>query len=161
MAALRSVLVLDTGPLSNAAVAFARPGKTPTVSQLCRQWLRDCERAGALLVVPAITYYESLRELERRGAAGQIRRLKQFVFGRPDRLLPLTTAHLESAAALWGQARRAGIPTASPEALDADVILAAQALSLGLAAPDYLVATTNVGHLSRFVPADEWTNITP
>lgn len=25
--------------------------------------------------------------------------------------------------------------------------------------PDIVIATTNVGHLSRFVPADHWANI--
>jgi hypothetical protein len=39
------------------------------------------------------------------------------------------------------------------------VILAAQAIALE--APDVLIATTNIGHLSRFVPADLWQNIEP
>jgi hypothetical protein len=39
------------------------------------------------------------------------------------------------------------------------MILAAQALTLGVA--DVIIATTNVGHLSRFVPADLWYNIAP
>lgn len=30
-----------------------------------------------------------------------------------------------------------------------------------LGAPQIVVATTNVGHLSRFVPADLWQNISP
>jgi hypothetical protein len=41
------------------------------------------------------------------------------------------------------------------------MILAAQALSLGLPSLDYIVATTNVRHLSMFVPADQWGNIKP
>jgi len=65
------------------------------------------------------------------------------------------------AAQLWAQSRNAGTPTASPDALDGDVLLAAQALSLGLPASDYVVATKNVAHLSQFVPAEHWTNITP
>jgi hypothetical protein len=39
------------------------------------------------------------------------------------------------------------------------MILAAQAVTLNVA--DFAIATTNVGHLSRFVPADLWQNITP
>jgi hypothetical protein len=39
------------------------------------------------------------------------------------------------------------------------MILAAQALTLGN--PDVIIATTNVGHLGRFVPADLWQNIMP
>lgn len=37
------------------------------------------------------------------------------------------------------------------------MILAGQALSLN--EPDLVIATTNVGHLARFVPADLWQNI--
>ncbi len=47
------------------------------------------------------------------------------------------------------------------QALDADVILCAQTLSLGLAPSDFVVATTNPGHLAQFVPCEEWTKITP
>jgi hypothetical protein len=54
---------------------------------------------------------------------------------QPKRFIPLTTAHLETAAQLWGQSRRSGLPTADPLALDGDGILVAQALSLGVAAP--------------------------
>jgi hypothetical protein len=156
-----SIIILDTGPLSNAAVPVAKSGKTPTLSEQCRQWISDCEQSGAVLLVPAICYYEALRELERRQATGKIRRLQEFLFGVPSRFIPLTTIHLEAAARMWGTARNAGIPTASEDALDADVILYAQALSLGLDSADYIVATTNVGHLSRFVPCDDWTNIKP
>ena len=156
-----SIIILDTGPLSNSAIPFAKRGNSPTLSQQCRQWIRDCELNGTVLLVPAICYYEALRELKRRNAASKISRLQEFVFSVPGRYIPLTTAHLEMAAQMWGEARNAGIPTASDAALDADVILCAQALSLGLSSSDYIVATTNIGHLSRFVPCDEWTNINP
>ena len=99
--------------------------------------------------------------MERRKAVKQIERLKEFAFTLPDRFLPLTTAHLESAAQLWGQARNAGLATASNEALDGDVILAAQVLSLGLSSSDYVVATSNVSHLARFVTTAEWQTIVP
>lgn len=58
------------------------------------------------------------------------------------------------AADLWAQARRNGLPTADPKALDCDVILAAQALAV-----NGMVATENVGHLSRFVNAKSWREI--
>ena len=38
------------------------------------------------------------------------------------------------------------------------MILAAQAATLGF--PDVVIATTNVGHLSRFVRAELWQQIT-
>jgi predicted nucleic acid-binding protein len=151
------VIVLDTFPTSSVA---KRPGKTPTVSDQCRNWIAACETASHTILVPAICYYEALRELEQRQAVSQIINLKAFCL-LPTRFLPLSTAHLETAARLWGDARRMGLPTASKDALDGDVILAAQALSLGLPASDYIVATTNPGHLSRFVPCDLWTNIVP
>jgi hypothetical protein len=71
--------------------------------------------------------------------------------------LPLTTRAMRQAALFWAQARQQGLPTAEDKAIDGDVILAAQAMTLGL--PDAVVATTNIGHLSRFVPADFWQNI--
>ena len=55
------------------------------------------------------------------------------------------------------QARQTGIPTAGPAELDCDVILAAQALSLN--EPSVVVATSNVGHLARFVTAQDWQTI--
>lgn len=63
------------------------------------------------------------------------------------------------AAQFWAQARQQGKQTAGARSLDADVILAGQAVSLG--ASEVVVATTNVGHLARFVSADLWQNISP
>jgi hypothetical protein len=72
--------------------------------------------------------------------------------------LPLTTAAMRQAAVFWAQARQQGQPTAGDKTLDGDMILAAQAATLGIS--DVVIATTNVGHLSRFVPAELWQNIT-
>jgi hypothetical protein len=155
------IIILDTGPLSNCVVQVSsKPGAPPTSSRACRQWLTACERHGATILVPAIAYYEALREIERRTAAVQGRRLKQFCF-QPDRFIPLTTLQLDLAAVLWGQTRRTGIPTAGNDALDGDVILCAQVRSLGLGSADYVVATTNTRHLGLFVNAVEWQQITP
>jgi predicted nucleic acid-binding protein len=151
------IIVLDTFPVSSVS---KRPGNEATLSDQCRQWINDCEVAGHRVLVPAISYYEALRELEQRHAAAQILRLQAFSL-RAHRFLPLTRPHLESAAKLWGKARNLGLPTADPQALDGDVILAAQALSLEIAAPRLIVATTNPAHLSRYVAADLWSNIVP
>lgn len=151
------IVVLDTFPTSSIAKL---PGRRPSLSDRCHRWVDSCEEAGHTILIPAIAYYETLRELERRQAVSQIERLKDFCL-LDSRFIPLTTAHIEVAARLWGDARRTGRPTAFYDALDGDVILAAQALSLGLAPADYVVATTNADHLSRFLPADEWTKINP
>ncbi len=113
------------------------------------------------MAVPSICYFEVLREMERLNATAQIERLKAFCFNPPVRFLSITDAHLELAAKLWAQARQNGKPTASPESLDVDVILAAQTLSLGLSPTEYTIATTNVGHLAQFARAELWTDITP
>lgn len=155
-----NIIILDSYPLSNAAMPFARPNTVPTPSERCRQWIADWEAAGTTILVPAIAYYEELRELERRRATSKIVRFKQFCF-LPSRFLPLTTAHLELAARLWGQARNQGIPTAADHALAGDMILVAQVLSLGLSAEHYVVATSNVRHLKHFVNAEEWSSLVP
>jgi hypothetical protein len=74
---------------------------------------------------------------------------------------PLTTATMLKAAEFWAEARQTGKPTASPEALDGDVILAAQASLITESQGDRIVvvATTNVGHLERFVNAKYWQAI--
>ncbi len=153
------VIVLDTFPLSNMARREA--AQPTTVGEKCRQWVNSCLAAGNLVVAPSICYFEVLREMERLGATAQIERLKTFCFAAPNRFLSITDTHLESAAKLWAQARQNGTPTASPDALDVDVILAAQTLSLGLSPHEYVVATTNVGHLAQFVSAEGWMGIAP
>lgn len=64
------------------------------------------------------------------------------------------------AAQLWAGARRRGRPTADAAALDADVILAAQAQLLAeeLRQP-VIVVTTNARHLAQFVDARRWQEI--
>ena len=61
---------------------------------------------------------------------------------------------MRKAAEIWANARGHGMPTAAEQALDGDVILAAQALAV-----NGTVVTTNPKHVSRFVDAKEWTEI--
>ena len=61
---------------------------------------------------------------------------------------------MRRAAELWAEARAEGFSAAHERALDGDVILAAQALSVS-----GRVVTRNRKHLSRFVPAMDWTEI--
>ncbi|NES23439.1 MAG: type II toxin-antitoxin system VapC family toxin [Symploca sp. SIO3E6] len=69
---------------------------------------------------------------------------------------PITTEVMLKAAELWAEARNRGKPTADPNALDGDVILAAQAKLLTDRGNEVIIATTNVSHLSQFVDAREW-----
>ena len=81
---LHIALVLDTFPLSSTGKQDPFPGATPTTLERCNQWVRDCVDAGNVVIAPAISYYETLRELERLGATAQIARLR--IVGRGRRL---------------------------------------------------------------------------
>ena len=155
------VIILDTFPLSSTAKQQPLAGRSLSALDRCHHWIEECIRAGNQVVAPAISYYEVVRELERLGASAQISRLRTFCHTTPDRYLALTDYDLNLAAKLWAQSRNSGIPTAHPESLDGDVLLAAQALGLRIPVQDLVVATTNVAHLSRFVPAEIWTDIDP
>jgi predicted nucleic acid-binding protein len=109
------------------------------------------------VVVPEIADYEVRRELLRAGRTTGVERLDALAVAIG--LLPLTTAAMRKAAEFWAQARRAGRPTADDRALDADVILAAQATVLTEQGDAPVIATTNVGHLARFATAMRWEDI--
>src|SRR5919108_2479103 len=74
--------------------------------------------------------------------------------------LQITTPVMREAASLWAEARQQGVATADRRALHGDVILAAIARLLITDGHDVVVATTNIGHLARFVPAQLWHTIT-
>ncbi|MEK6262814.1 MAG: nuclease [Planctomycetota bacterium] len=105
--------------------------------------------------MPEIADYEVRRELLRANKVNGLALLDTLTESLD--YLPLTTAVMRRAARLWADARQSGQPT--DNTIDGDVILAAQALSLGV--DDYVVATTNVGHLSRFAPDQLWNEIEP
>jgi hypothetical protein len=66
------------------------------------------------------------------------------------------------AAAFWADARQRGVPTASPDALDADCIIAAMAATAFHPSDTVTIATSNVSHLARFpgIDARDWFTIT-
>ena len=131
-------------------------GGVPEVDA-CQRWLRGVLARGARVVVPEIADYEIRRELLRAEKTRGIARLDALEAALE--YLPLTTSAMRRAAALWAEVRQRGLPTADPKALDADVILAAQALTMDPPAEDMVVATNNIGHLSRLVPAELWQDI--
>lgn len=144
-------VVLDSAPLG----IITHP-RNPPYAIHCRRWVSDLQAAGRRVILPEIIDFELRRELLRRKARNALRKLDWFVASLE--YLPLTTPMFRLAAGLWAHARQAGRPTAPDPALDVDVIVAAQALSLNVSV---IVATSNPAHLSRFVPADLWENITP
>src|SRR5579883_1566371 len=147
---------LDTGPLG----ILANPRRPPeTVS--APRWAIAMIRAGHRFIVPAIADYEVRRELIRSAKTAGLAALDAWNSAAPDRYLPLSDTALRLGAKLWASARNAGTATADPKELDADVLIAAQALDMGLPSSDFIIATVNVGHLSLLAPADLWTNINP
>jgi len=66
---------------------------------------------------------------------------------------------MRQAAKLWAQARQQGQPTAGDKTINGDMVLVAQAITLGIS--DIVIVTTNVGHLSRFITAELWKNVAP
>jgi len=144
------VVLLDAGPLG----LVTNPRRSPQ-SLSCAGWLQSLVAADTRVIVPEIADYEVRRELLR---ANKLRGIGQLdALARLLEYLPITTAAMRQAASFWAQARQQGHPTAGDKALDADMILAAQAVTLGL--PEAVIATTNVGHLSRFAPAELWQDI--
>jgi predicted nucleic acid-binding protein len=112
---------------------------------------------GARIILPEIADYEIRRELWR---ANKVRGLERLdALGDLLEYLPLTTAAMRQAARFWARARQQGQPTAGDKTIDGDMILAGQAATVD--ADHLVIATTNVGHLARFAPADLWQNIAP
>lgn len=151
---MKRVVFLDSGVLG----VIVHPRAT-LEALACLKWLRDLLAVGVRVCVPEVSDYELRRELVRKGASNQLRKLDRI--STQAQLVPIATPAMREAANLWAEARNGGYPTAHDEALDGDVILCAQA-KLN-AAPDeqMVVATTDVSDLSRFVPAATWRGIVP
>ncbi len=145
------VILLDSTPLG--LVTHPNPGLQALA---CKHWLQAQMQCGSQIIVPEIVDYELRRELLRANGQRGLANLATLL--RRVKYLPLSTAAMRQAAQFWAQARQQGQPTAGDKNIDADVILAAQAATLG--DPTVIVATDNVRHLARFVPADKWENIT-
>jgi len=134
-------LLLDTGVLGQ----ICHPRKHAEV----RAWFRRAMREHTALV-SELADYELRRELLRLGAATSLTRLDELSRELP--YAPITTVTWRRAAALWALARSTGNVTAPPEALDGDVLVAAQALEEGA-----VIVTTNSKHFQALsVTAMEW-----
>ena len=147
-------------PLDSGVIGLLCVSPSSTKAASCNAWLNRLDAAGVLVVMPDVTIYETRRELIRLGATTQLARLDQL--RRALRPTPVTTEAWIKAAEFWAIVRRAGLPTADPQALDADAILAGQALTAASPGDAVIVATTNVRHLGRFpgIDARPWQTIT-
>lgn len=121
-----------------------------------RAWMLDClSDATTEVYIPAIADYELRRKLLHlmlRNQQTQSRSIQRLDGLRSTlSFLALDDSALQRAANLWAQARRAGQPTSPDEALDGDVLIAAQALGVGAA-----VVTENRQHLSRYCTVEDW-----
>lgn len=149
---MSQVVLLDAGVLG-----LVTNPKHSAESVACTQWLQKLVTMGVRVIVPEIADYEVRRELLRANKIRGVARLDELT--QLLEYLPITTAAMRQAALFWAQARQQGQPTAGDKTIDADMILVGQAATLSVS--DVIIATTNVGHLSRFVAADLWQNITP
>jgi predicted nucleic acid-binding protein len=113
-----------------------------------------------IVAIPEIADYEVRRGLILSGSTEGISRLDQL---REDLgfYIPISTDSMRKAAELWADARRRGFATADDKEIDADVILAAQTMLFSGLADEPMVATYNERHLSRYLDARHWRDISP
>ena len=146
---MATTYLLDTGPLG--LLAHDRPARRIPI----QAWIVQEISAGATVYISEVADYEVRRELTRLTRSGQ---LPASRLGRLDQLaslctyLAVSTAMWRRAADYWADARLQGMPTAGGAALDADVLVAAQASEVSAT-----VVTNNPIHIGRWVPVRVWT----
>jgi predicted nucleic acid-binding protein len=132
-------LLLDTAVLGEVC----HPRKYADV----RAWLARSVFHHDVLI-SEVADYELRRELLRIGSKRSLHRLDELT--RELTYVPMATSTWRAAATL----RRAGTVTAAPNALDGDVLIAAQALAEGAS-----VVTPNLRHFEAIVPAVSWRDV--
>ncbi len=137
-------MLLDAGPLGRLA--------HPKPDEGIKRRLRELLASRRQVIVPAVADYEIRRSFLLHENWQSLERLNELCAGLDFQ--PILPHDWMLAAHFWADSRRQGQPTAHPHELDCDVILAALARRLG-----GIVATENVGHLSRFVEAKHWREI--
>ena len=146
------VILLDAGPLG----LITNPRASQETRE-CNQWLESLALQEIQVKIPEIADFEVRRELLRADKFKGIERLNDLQLYLE--YIPLTTQTMLKAAQFWAQVRKQGMPTADDKALDGDVILAAQAILIQDEGHEVIIATTNVGHLSRLAQAKKWRDI--
>ena len=133
--------MLDAGPLGMIA--------HPKANEQVIAWLRSMLESGTEVIIPEISDYEVRRSLLREGLEPSVRKLDQLK--AVLHYSSITTAVMLQAAQFWADCRRRGRPSCSPDALDGDVILAAQAR-----VANAVVVTDNAKHLDELVKVLDW-----
>lgn len=148
------IVLLDSGPLG----LLAHLKTDLPVVRACQIWLDMLLQAKHTVVVPEITDYEVRRELLRMRKSRSIARLDEL--GAFLEYMPISTAAMREAAQLWAHARQRGLKTATDDALDADMILAAHArIRSHFNSEPVVIATTNTRHLALFADARAWPEV--
>lgn len=145
-------IVLDSGPVS---VGCNDPSLPEAMA--FKIWTSKLLNMGVAIHLPELADYEVRRKLLHLNARPSLRRLDAL--GLRFDYAQITTPVMRKAAELWADARRRGRPTSGPRSLDADSILAAQAILLAGPEDRVTVATENVGHIGQFVDARPWQSI--
>ena len=141
-------VILDSGPLGR--LTHANYSRNRDV----RAWLSSLLDREILVFLSEIADFEIRRNLILENLTGSLANLDDL----PSLItyLPITTADMRLAAELWAKSRKSGRSVGDPKELNADVILAAQAIRHGA-----IIATDNIGHLGQFAEAKLWTSIKP
>jgi hypothetical protein len=151
------LILLHSGPLGLVVRTRSKP---PVMG--CLAWLEAMLATGSPVIIPEIADYEIRRELLRIRAVGSLGRLDRYLDpGGGLKYLNVSTDAIIKAAEFWAFVRQSGVPTASPDALDADAILAGQAALASQPGEIVIIATTNLAHLNRFpgIDAQIWNQI--
>ena len=137
---------------SNIVSKLCHP-KVETHKKMIEWFFLLCGDKSLRLYLPEIVDYEVRRGLTekalRDSSCKSLERLERFS-QRID-YLPLTTQMWRAAAKLWAEQRINGTPTAPSYSLDGDVLLAAQANSIG-----GVIVTENIRHLDRMAKVQNW-----
>ena len=142
-------VILDSGPLGQISRADSLRHAE------IKAWFDLLIARDVPVFIPAIADFEIRRSLILAERTRSLARLDALQVQAA--LLPITNPDLRLAARLWAMSRKQGKSVGDPKELNADVILAAQAISI----PNAVIATGNVGHLALFAEARLWTSIKP
>ncbi len=122
-----------------------------------QEWLESLPESDDVYV-PAIVSYEVKRKLlhlaKQAGTSTTNSLTRLDALQGALQVITIKDETLTEAAELWAIARTRGYPTAGPDALDGDVLIAAQAISVGAT-----VITDNRRHLSRYCPVANWREL--